>query len=168
MGNLQSTKEHIVRREEGIYHLIYQRISMKFNLLVTASTMYTMITEERDRISRQGSNDVVSADHTKIVSHAIQTYIVILQINGGNEVQNKDVIALLTNSGSTIINPISPHKMWDRVRVTNPCSFSIAIARIMELQRQQWTTFCNLNLWFDQWKTFLVEKGFVTLDAPLR
>ena len=55
-----------------------------------------MIREGRDEMIRQGPKGVVSVGHAKIVAHAIQTYVVILQINGDSKVQNKDTIALLT------------------------------------------------------------------------
>ena len=126
-----------------------------------------MIKEGRNEIIRQGPKGVVSVEHAKIVAHAIQTYVAILQINGDIEVQNKDIIALLTNFLSTMINPIRPHKLWNRIKTINPSSFSVKMERIVEFRRQQWTTFKNLDLWCDPWQLFLLNQCFATLDAPV-
>ena len=34
----------------------------------------------------------------------------------------------------------------------------------MEDRRSKWTTYSNLNLWFDRWKLDLIELGFGTED----
>ena len=76
---------------------------------------------------------MVSVGHTKIVAHAIQAYVAILQINGDSKVQNKDVIALLTVFVSTMINPIRPHKLWHQIKTINPFSFSVGFADFLAL-----------------------------------
>ena len=53
------------------------------------------------------------------------------------------------------------------IKYCNPVSYSVEKEMLIELRRQQWTTAQNLNLWFDSWCKFLVEKGFASIDAPL-
>ena len=52
-------------------------------------------------------------------------------------------------------------------RIIRDCSTVLTASKeyFVELWRQIWTTDKNLDVWFDNWKKFCVEKGFAT-DEP--
>jgi predicted transglutaminase-like cysteine proteinase len=57
----------------------------------------------------------------------------------------------LTKSGNWVVQ---------KLRKETADEFSIGKKNVLEHRRQQWTTYSNLSLWFDQWEITLIELGF--------
>jgi hypothetical protein len=48
------------------------------------------------------------------------------------------------------------------LRKTNAALLDLSKEEVVEMKRQIWTTFSNLNDWFDAWERFLVTYGFAS------
>jgi len=47
-----------------------------------------------------------------------------------------------------------------KIRTDTADRMEVGEKNIIEQRRSKWTTFSNLNLWFDPWEEVLVELGF--------
>jgi hypothetical protein len=55
-----------------------------------------------------------------------------------------------------------PKWLWSKIKTRNAAFFDLSKEQMVELRRQQWTTYRNLKDWFVAFHNFYVEYGFAT------
>ena len=62
---------------------------------------------------------------------------------------------------------MDPKWLWRKVKGKNAAYFTLSKEYAQELRRQTWTTYRNLNDWFEGFKVFCLDKGFAIQDLFL-
>ena len=52
--------------------------------------------------------------------------------------------------------------LWQKIKKWNAAILQLSKKEKIELRRQMWTTYTNLNDWFDAWQAFVIKYGFAT------
>ncbi len=55
--------------------------------------------------------------------------------------------------------------LWRKIERDNYQDLELTKEMQQECRRSFWTTYANLNDWFDAWEKFVIEKGFATCNS---
>ncbi len=95
----------------------------------------------------------------------METYIWISQINHSGGASDRKHLAQLINEvvKREKRGPLS-YKLIDRVLNHVAINLLAGKYNAIEEQRLRWKTYCNLKMWFENWKKELIELGFTNVD----
>jgi hypothetical protein len=98
----------------------------------------------------------------------VETHAEVSQVGDG-ELKGRDFKRL---NGASIVGTeheasFNPESVWRKVRREFPASLQAATKLTVEDARAQWTTFDNLNQWFDDVKKDLIKTGLVVNEQVL-
>jgi hypothetical protein len=145
---------------------VAQMATDKYHILVSKSTLSTLKSKGIKTILMQGRKGEVSDEELDDVAEALVSYIAISQINGDAEVHTSDAIQILAKIYKDTHSERSLRCIWERIKKRFPHMLNMDKELLVELRRQMWTTFDNLNEWFDAWKAFCIDCGFALNDGP--
>ncbi len=102
---------------------------------------------------------------------AFETYIAINQLNGTSSLNRRNKLSKILNA---IFNvkpcPNQPnHWLVKRITAATAIDLKATKAKNAEERRIKWTTYKNLDMWFENWISNLVKLGFATklnMDNP--
>ena len=141
--------------------------SLKHNVNVKADTVRKCVLKGQTTVSKTGPKGNLSEDEHKAICSVFLTYLAIAQMNGDPEKKiAKDILPALEelfhHSGK---KSMDTRALWRRIQ--RDCSEQLQFSAefLQELRRQFWTTYENLDRWFDAWEEILVELGFASRDA---
>ena len=95
---------------------------------------------------------------------AFETYIAINQLNGAQSLNRRNKLSKILNAIFDIDPcPNQPnHWLVKRVTAATAIDLRATKAENAEERRIKWTTYKNLDMWFDNWISDLVKLGFAT------
>jgi hypothetical protein len=93
---------------------------------------------------------------------AVATHAEVCQVGDG-ELKGRDVKRLIGASiiGTRHEGAIKVDSVWRKIRKEHPASFQAASKMSVDDSRAQWTTYTNLDQWFDDAKKDLLSTGLV-------
>ncbi len=102
------------------------------------------------------------------ISNALLSHIVIKQMNGKHKQSKSSLQNLLKDlfkkSGKTCLIKDYRH-LWRKIERDNAAELDISNVLTQECNRIFWTTYLNLNQWFDSWELFCMYQGFATRNS---
>jgi len=133
--------------------------SSKFNVTVVPQTLRKLLREGRDQILPPGPKPVMVDEEFKAISAAFCSFIAIAQVNGDAEKKRSDMIAALENllKGKKVYDAKT---LFLKLKKANAAVLDLSKEEVVEMRRQIWTTYSNLNDWFNAWEKFLITHGF--------
>jgi hypothetical protein len=144
--------------------------SQKYNIEVKADTVRKCVIKGEKTVKRPGPKGKISEEEYDAVCSGFITYLAIAQMNGDPEKKiNRDIVPKLEELfHGTAKSNIDARTLWRRIQ--RDCSEELQFSSefLQELRRQFWTTYENLDRWFDAWEAILVELGFASRDAEGR
>ena len=99
------------------------------------------------------------------ICSGMETFIRIQQVNGRAETLSRRKLAIIVNSvaGRDGEGRLS-YKLIDRVLRLISIDLTATKVACAEERRIRWTSYRNLKLWFDNWKSTLIDLGFTEED----
>jgi hypothetical protein len=142
---------------------VVREASEKFNIQVLGNTILKMRRTGSNDYVGQGRKAALSEDHLKAISDGIMGWVTIGQMNGDPEKKNSDMVNIVAEllKGSAA-SEACPKWLWCKIKACNAAFFDPSKEQMVELRRQQWTTFTNLKDWFIAFRKFCLEFGFAT------
>jgi hypothetical protein len=143
-------------------------ISAKYHTTIYPSTIRDKVCKGEIgvlSVSSRGPKGNFTDSQFKALKAALSSFIALSQANCEAELKRQDIINILTNLLEPKTNngkKINPDCLY--VRLTKACS-GILLARkesFMEARRLIWTTYRNLDVWYENFKAGVVEYGFAT------
>jgi hypothetical protein len=94
----------------------------------------------------------------KMITAALCSFIAIGQINGEPEKRRNDLIACIKHllKGKEVYNELT---LFLKIKKANASLLELSKEEVVEMRRQMWTAFNNLNDWFDSWEAFVLSQG---------
>jgi hypothetical protein len=117
-------------------------------------------------VQKTGPKGKLSEEAYDAIKKAFFSYLAIAQINGDAEKKiNSDILPLLEDA----IHGTKKHGLDTRCmlrRLLRDCAEELQTSKeiVQELRRQFWTTYSNLDRWFNAWEETLLTLGFATKD----
>ena len=110
-----------------------------------------------------GENSKYAMKH---LAGAFESFMEIKQANGDkDEVQRKNMASILNNFlSSASTTDRKQDKLMNIFLQETAINISAKLEQTVEDRQKQWTTYGNLNLWFDTWEKNLVKLGFAYRD----
>jgi hypothetical protein len=138
-----------------------------YNVTVLADTVRKKIFEGKGTIEKQGPKGKISDAACTTIKCAFLSYLAIAQMNGEAEEKiTQDILPLLDELFHGTSKPLTDTRslFW---RSQRDCTEELNVSKevVGELHRQVWTTYDNLEQWFDSWENTLVTLGFAFKDA---
>jgi hypothetical protein len=142
---------------------VVREASEKFNIQVLGNTILKMRRTGSNDYVGQGRKAALSEDHLKAISDGIMGWVTIGQMNGDPEKKNSDMVNIVAEllKGSAA-SEACPKWLWCKIKACNAAFFDPSKEQMVELRRQQWTTFTNLKDWFIAFCKFCLEFGLAT------
>ncbi len=106
---------------------------------------------------KMGPDGGVPRDVFKLLLTAFKT-VQIKQINGETNCNTTNLLSQRINK--TMNNISTTSRLLQRLLRESAIDFKATVSDLVEEQRMRWTTFNNLNCWFDDWEENLVKLGF--------
>lgn len=131
--------------------------------VVKANTVRKLLREGKETITGRGRKSVLSEDDLHAIEEALFSYIKASQMNGDDEIKDATLIRLLTNlfRGTVHENKITDMSSFlRRIKERNADLFDVSKEMLIELRRQNWTTFSHLEKWYNGFETFCLSLGF--------
>lgn len=113
--------------------------------------------------SRPGPVGKFPMDVKKALLGAYGSYLSLQQAHGNNQATQKDMARRLEScllQAGYKVNGRYYARLFDKELAE---SYTIDKHNVQEKRRAEWTTYQNLNVWFDMWRDFVVDKGFARL-----
>ena len=99
---------------------------------------------------------------------AVESYVQICNVNSINAKRSTLMMAVNTCCGVAPAECRTTHSVYDRVMKSTNISLNANVSPAVKERRTRWTTYANLNAWFDNFRAFLVEFNFAgVLGAEL-
>ncbi|MGH7954904.1 MAG: hypothetical protein ACREOZ_02970, partial [Gloeomargaritales cyanobacterium] len=152
--------------EKKSYAQIARDVTAEFGIDVKSDTLRKLHVKGATTISKPGPNGDFPIETYNNICVAVITYIALSQINGDPEKKANAMIGLLQNTLGKVKNSCSSRNLWRKVQKDYSDVFEISKEQAIELRRQLWTTFDNLNDWFDAWEKHCVQLGFASEKHP--
>jgi hypothetical protein len=108
---------------------------------------------------------IVDDDTSALLLEAYITHCQLLQANGSKEPNLKDIIAQTKVAMNIKKRRTVKGLVQNRLRTDAAGSFKASKQYDQEARRIAWTTFSNLNTWFDSFEMHSAELGFAERDA---
>jgi hypothetical protein len=104
----------------------------------------------------------IGAEAYATIEHAVLSKVALTQLNGGAELKENDIIAMLSNlvEENARQRISSPQNLWRKIKAANAVVLELSKEQQVELRRQMWMPARNLELWYDSWESFCVEYCF--------
>ena len=142
---------------------VAREASEKFNIQVLGNTICKMRRTGSNGYVGQGRKAALSEDHLKAISDGIMGWVTIGQMNGDPEKKNSDMVNIVAELlKDSAASEACPKWLWSKIKARNAAFFDLSKEQMVELRRQQWTTFTNLKYWFLAFRKFCLEFGFST------
>jgi hypothetical protein len=142
---------------------VAREASEKFNIQVLGNTIRKMRRTGSNGYVGQGRKAALSEDHLKAISDGIMGWVTIGQMNGDPEKKNSDMVNIVAELlKDSAASEACPKWLWCKIKARNAAFFDLSKEQMVELRRQQWTTFTNLKDWFIAFRKFCLEFGFAT------
>jgi hypothetical protein len=121
-----------------------------------------MLRESRTDLHLPGTGMAIGAGAYATIDHAVLSKVALTQLNGGAELKENDIIAMISNlvKENARQRISSPRNLWRKIKVANAIVLELSKEQQVELRRQMWTTVHNLELLYDSWESFCIEYGF--------
>ena len=113
---------------------------------------------------KMGPTGLLLAMAYKFLCHAYLSLIPINQMNAcAGDNSRKKMIPMLAKTFN--IGTIEATGLLNRVVCYTATNINAVKLNCAEDRRIRWTTYQNLDLWFDSWEVFLVDYGFATVNT---
>ena len=101
------------------------------------------------------------------VCTAFESYIAINQLNGASSLNTRNKLSTILNTIFDVAPSNHPnHWIIKRVTAATALNLKATKAESAEDRRKTWTTYKNLDMWFENWTKDLVQLGFATYVNP--
>jgi hypothetical protein len=136
--------------------------SVRFDIEVKPDTIRLMLRESRTDLHLPGPGMAIGAEAYATIEHAFLSKVALTQLNGGAELKENDIIAMISNlvEENARQRISSPQNLWRKIKAANAVVLELSKEQQVELRRQMWMTARNLELWYDSWESFCVEYCF--------
>jgi hypothetical protein len=142
---------------------VAKEASEKFNIQVLGNTICKMRQTGSKGYVGQGRKAALSEEHLKVISNGIMGWVTIGQMNGDPEKKNSDMVNIVSELlKDSAASEACPKWLWSKIKARNAAFFDLSKEQMVELRRQQWTTYTNLKDWFIAFHKFCLEFGFAT------
>jgi hypothetical protein len=91
---------------------------------------------------------------------AVESYVQICNVNSIGAKRSTLMMAVNTGCGAAPAECRTMHSVYNRVMKTTNVSLNVDVSPAVEERHVRWTTYANLNAWFDNFRAFLVEFDF--------
>jgi hypothetical protein len=145
---------------------VQEKIMKKYSVNIHYSTISRYVKEGLVGASpkKMGPPGHISKANYKLLCAALSSFIPMNQMNAraGDNTRTKLIVTLVKTVG---ITSSEAGKLLSRLlRDTAEETMDAEKLNCAEDRRIRWTTFQNIDLWFDGWQNFLVAHGFGTID----
>jgi hypothetical protein len=128
---------------------VAREASEKFNIQVLGNTICKMRQAGSKGYVGQGRKAALSEEHLKAISDGIMGWVTIDQMDGDPEKKNSDMVNIVAELlKDSAASEACPKWLWSKIKARNAAFFDLSKEQMVELRRQQWTTFTNLKYWF--------------------
>ncbi len=134
-----------------------------FSLQVQPDTVRKCVKNGKATVGRSGPKGKFTEAEMGTLEVAVLSFVALSQANCAKEQKTEDLIAAV----QAVIKDAAqgralkdPRAFWRRMQSRLAMNISTDAEALIELRRQIWTTYGNLNAWFDGWERFVLEKGF--------
>jgi hypothetical protein len=137
-----------------------EEINKKYNTSIAVSTVYQYVRKDLVGTSpmKTGPQPLVRDDIFKLLLVAYESYVRIMQLNCEPRGLNR---ASLTKRVNAVLNKeISSGFYFNKLLAESSVDFKASVHAPVEDRRQRWTTYNNLNSWFENWERDIVQLGF--------
>jgi hypothetical protein len=142
---------------------VAKEASEKFNIQVLGNTIRKMRQTGSKGYVGQGRKAALSEEHLKAISNGIMGWVTIGQMNGDPEKKNSDMVNIVSELlKDSAASEACPKWLWSKIKARKAAFFNLSKEQMVELRRQQWTTYTNLKDWFIAFCKFCLEFGFAT------
>ena len=135
---------------------------------IPASSLRDAVNKDRAGQSnlKRGPKGKIVKDEFHVIAEAVLTLTTLRQAGGESELDSVAIKDLLRDlfKGTDKAN-MDVDALYKRYRDEVAVYVTANKVSHVELRRQLWTSNTNLDVWFDSFKTFVVEEGFAT-DEP--
>jgi hypothetical protein len=84
-------------------------------------------------------------------------------MNGDPEKKSSDMINIAAKLlKDSVASDVCPKWTWSKIKAQNSAFFDLSKEQMVELRRQQWTSYTTLKDWFVAFHAFCLEFGFAT------
>ena len=157
------------KRGDMSYASIASMMNEKYELVegerrLTKSTLHNYVKKKKIAVSpdRRGPAPRLPLAFWDL----LDAHIDVTQLEGNQECKPRHLKALIGASlTNTEFSDLSVEKIYKRFRIKYPDTVSPTRAMEMEERRSLWTTYPNLNKWFDASKACLIHYGYAE-DKP--
>ncbi len=91
---------------------------------------------------------------------AVESFVQISNVNSINTKWLTLMMAVNTCCGVAPAECRAKHSLYDQVMKSTNVSLNAYVSPVVEERRVRWTTYANLNAWFDNFRAFLIEFDF--------
>jgi hypothetical protein len=147
---------------------VVQKINEEFKSTLNSSTVRRYVNLGHigcGRLKRGPHGTVVDDDTYPILLEAYITHCQLLQANGRKEPNLKDLITQTKVVMNIEKRSAVESFVQNRLRSDAAATFKASKHFDQEARRITWTTFCNLNTWFDSFEKHCIELGFAHHEA---
>ncbi len=109
---------------------------------------------------RRGPDGEIDDNVFKLLIKAYKSYVRIEQINSETADNKHKLLSKCVNN--TMKSDSNSDCLLQRLQRNSTIDFAAKVSHPMEERHLHWTTYSNLNCWFDNWENFLVNYGFGT------
>lgn len=145
-----------------------RRATELFDITVLPDTIRKLVKKDQDTISRSGPKGKFTEEEMGVLEVAVLSYVSLSQANCAKEktcADLSDLIKSVVEKAAEGRQLQDTRAFWRRLQGRLASNISLDSESLIELRRQIWTTYGNLNAWYDGWEKFIVDKGFATKEA---
>ena len=111
---------------------------------------------------KKGPTRTLPDDAFQLLLIAYESYIRINQLNSTTSTCGRKSLTRIINTVTNNLYCI--HFLFNKLLAESTVDFSAAVVLPVEEWRLRWTTWSNLNQWFNNWEQDLVALGFATVQ----
>jgi hypothetical protein len=162
-----AAKEALAQGDEIYKKLTGRRIAelvnAKYHTNIQDRTIRKQVSEGKAGLSpeRRGPKGTIASRYYKALCGAFESYVKLKQVTRDSNLK-RTFLQKLVNA---VVNKHPKENRTGRIlfeRLQQSVAATLSIGKVdkIEERRNKWTTYSNVNIWYDSLKEFLIEEGF--------
>ena len=161
------TQKSLPKNERISCRIIVDEINKKNDTNVSEKTVRVRVQKGiEDTAPTKGRNGVVKGKLRDALLSALRSYIALANANRTTMPNKQKIIKILDKVIATKVGIKHPRKFAERLMRDIALDVNVTTANTkMEKRRLVWSTYNNINTWFEQMKDELIDLGFAWLPT---